>query len=119
MDERAQIVEITPYLERSTNELFNYGVLGILAVLFILGVVFIVRWAFRKIDEAQTKQDALHTFYAEKLDAKERAHTVEMQRIQDEFRERMEEITKDFKQVVLANTQAWNDVKAELMRGRP
>lgn len=107
-------MELAPQIERSTNELMNYGALGALAVLFIIGAVFIVRWAFKKIDEAQTRQDALHTFYGEKLEAKEKNHSLEIQKMHEEYTDRMEAIGREFKEALENNTKAMNDMRTEL-----
>lgn len=113
MDQRAQIVELTPYAERGANELFNYGAVGVCALLFIVGAVLIIRWAFRKIEESQTRLDALHTFYGEKLDLKERAHTAEIQRTHEEYMRRMESISETVKEALESNTKAMNDMRTE------
>lgn len=111
MEPRAEIVDLT---QRGTNELMNYGVLGIFAILFIIGAVYIFKWAFRKIDEAQTRQDALHAFYGEKIELKEKAHSLEIQRMHNEYTSHMEEISKTVRAALDSNTQAMNDMRTEL-----
>jgi hypothetical protein len=115
VDERAQIVELSPQqVERGASQFLDAGILGIEALLFIIGVIYIVRWAFRKIDEAQTKQDALHTFYAEKLELKEGAHAAEIKRMHEEYANRMETTCEKFTESVDRIGKAVTDLQNEI-----
>lgn len=114
MDERAQIVELAPHIDRSATELYNYGALGVLAIVLIVAAFLFFRWALKKIDQSQQQLveqqksnqlglEATHTMYGERI-----------QKLHAEYTQRMEEIALDFKQVVSSNTQAMTEMKTEI-----
>src|SRR5689334_12479999 len=84
----------------------TFGPLGLMCLVFLIAFGFLGRWAINKIDASQAQILEIQKSHQLQLEATHTLYGERMQRIHGEYTDRMEEIAKDFKQVVAANTQA-------------
>lgn len=107
-------MDLAPHIERSTTELYNYGALGVLAVVLLASAFLFFRWALQKIDQSQQQLGELQKSNQNQLEATHTMYGERIQRMHTEYTSHMEGLAQDFKQVVASNTLAMNEMKTEI-----